>query len=1419
MWSFHSNGERVAMAQLTISLLGPFQVALNGAAVTQFGSDTARALLVYLVMHPGVAHRRDVLAGLLWPELSNAAALRNLRVALSRLRNAIDDRDANTPLLDATPQTIQYTGDSRCRLDVQAMREALASIKAHDHAQLDECGQCAKQFQAVADLYRGDFLAGFALDSAPFEAWIVVERENYHWQALEALYTLTSYHEKQGNFEAAINGARRQVELEPWHESAHRQWMRVLALSGHRGAALVQYETCRQVLAEELGVEPEAETVALVGQIRDGVLALPPHNLAAERAAVVPPIEAGSLTISPVMVKEPAIPPPQFESPPFPEGERRTVTIVQAKVGGSESLLVRVGAEDWAATVSQLLRAIGIEIRRYGGEVDHYDENGFVAFFGAQAAHEDDPERGVLAALATQQAFGAQLTHLTDEVASLDDLSLRIGVHTGEVIVTVVEGSGGAGHRMVIGDVFSSANRLLAQAASGEVRVSEETYRLVEPLFKWASQDSTGGHTPLAHKLHTGKGRGLPGMYSDLVGRQRELGILQDAVTRLQSGVGGIVTLVGEAGIGKSRLVAEVRDAADLLWVEGHCLSYGETIAYGLWQDVLRALLGVTMDTPPAITDHALRAHVRALDAERFEASYAYLGRLLALPLPPDAQAMIAQMDAGNLQSGIFYAVERFLESAAQRQPLVIVCEDLHWADPTSLALLERLLALTDRVPLLFICVFRPRREHGCWHVRETALRTYPHRHIGVQLEPLTIAEGEMLVTNLLLSLPGPDDRKPVEGLPETLKKHILSRGGGNPFYVEEILRALIRSGAIVCHESSCRWETEQKVEEIGIPETLYGVLRSRIDQLPAGARHVLHLASVIGRIFPRPLLADIAERDGLDEHLVTLQREQMIRERARLPEAEFIFQHQLTLEVAYDGLLTRVRRVLHRRVAQAVERLYPGGVEEQLGLLAYHWEQAGETEQAVSYLRRAGEQAAAQYANAEAVDYLSRALTLLPHDDLPGQYALLCLREAVYFLQGVREAQREDLSQLKEIAAAMDDGGREAARRRAEVALREVSHFYHAGNQAPLFDAARKAVRLAQAAGDASLEAEGHLQLGSVLFNSWDLDGGREHWKKALAFVRAVGNRPLEAQVLRELGLAVFEIGRFDEARNYLEQNLQIHRESGNRLEEGKALNALALIVMGLHDLAQAKAHAENGLQLCRLTGNRYDEAWALCMLGEIQSRLGQYDEGVRRLQEALRLFSPAGVTLVECRIVLSQGWFAHSAGDDDACLDHSKRALNLADAIKFLPFRALASISLGDALAGKGCWSDAYKAYQEVLTLCQDQAWHQWDVSARAGLARIALSRDELQEALAHVREILGVVETWPELDGAWDPMRVYGTCYRVLRAVGDLRAKDVLQTAYRLLQGWAAKIDDKTLRRSYLENVPENREIVAEYEQVHP
>ncbi|MFL7811864.1 MAG: BTAD domain-containing putative transcriptional regulator, partial [Anaerolineae bacterium] len=505
------------MPRLTISLLGRFQVTLRGEPVTQFGSDTARALLAYLALHRGAPVRRDMLAGLLWPESPDAHARHSLRVAFSRLRTAIRDRDTETPLLPADRKTITFVEGASVGVDVEELRRLVAMTRAHAHDRIEGCDACAVLLQRATGLYRGEFLAGFSLDSVPFEEWMIVEREGLHWQALEALQTLAAYHEQQGDYTGAIEHARQQVELEPWREVAHRQWMRALALSGHRGAALAQYEACRQVLAEELGVDPGSETVQLYEAIRDGTLQ--PLRGGAGTPIPTPSPESIELPVAPSLPTTANA--GALAVPALKPGDRRLVTALWARVNEPEAVLDQLGPEAWAEVIREIDRIVESNVDRFGGQVFERQQDRLLAVFGVPTIHEDDPERAVLTALAVQQAIDRRQGH---------EVKACIGVDTAEVLVTYVDGE-----PRITGRARALAQRAGVAAKPGTVHVGENAYRLVRPLFEWSlTRGRTQRiHHPLAHKGSSAKGRGLPGQTSALVGREDEM--------RAQVGAGRVI--------------------------------------------------------------------------------------------------------------------------------------------------------------------------------------------------------------------------------------------------------------------------------------------------------------------------------------------------------------------------------------------------------------------------------------------------------------------------------------------------------------------------------------------------------------------------------------------------------------------------------------------------------------------------------------------------------------------------------------------------------------------------------------------------------------------------------------------------------------------------------------------------------------
>jgi class 3 adenylate cyclase/tetratricopeptide (TPR) repeat protein len=965
--------------------------------------------------------------------------------------------------------------------------------------------------------------------------------------------------------------------------------------------------------------------------------------------------------------------------------ERRMVTILFSDVKGSTQMAENLDPEEVMEIMEGAFDVLIEPITRYEGTVARLMGDAILAFFGAPIAHEDDPERACRAALEIiegAQRYAARL----EEKRGILGFNVRVGINTGLVVVGEV-GSDLRVEYTAMGDAVNLAARMESAAEPGTILITEDTHKLIAPLFETEAMgpmevkgktEPVSVYRVLAPRVAPSKPRGIAGLESPLVGREAEMGALQEAVERLQAGVGGIVTLVGEAGIGKSRLVAEARKRtlakvrkpsqgwSSVQWVEGRCLSYGTSIAYLLWLDVLRALLEVSPeDTPVAVRDtlrqwvQALRlSSGQALCPDRFEGVYPYLGRLMSLPLEAEEEAIVRDLEGEQLKAGTFRAVETLIEYAASDRPLVLVCEDLHWADPTSVELLERLLALTDRAPLLFLCVFRPQREHGCWRIKETAARLYRHRHTDLWLDPLTAVESETLVGNLLR----------VEALPQELRGRILSHAEGNPFYVEEIIRSLMDSGAIVRDEATGRWQATRDVADIPISDTLHGVLMARIDRLQEETKWVLQMAAVIGRIFLYRVLAAIArEERELDDHLLMLQREEMIRERARLPELEYIFKHHLTQEAAYNGLLKKERRVFHRRVAEALERLFPDRMEEQVGLLAHHWEQAEEPEKAQHYLYQAGEQARRQYANEEAITYFRRALALLEDapPDAPRKKAATKLYESlgdVLKLTGQYDEARTAYQNALASIPSQDRIGQGRLHCKTGMTWRFPRRFEKAMQA---YDKAETA--LGQEPAEAASEwwqewVEIQLERINVHYFQGELREMTELVEKIRPVVEQRGTPLQRVDFFLTLILANNRRDRFivsEQTLAYSRAYLEAAQESGSLSRITHARFVLGFNLLWRGEFDEAKEQLKAALELAVRMGNMYLQTQCLTYLTILYRKCGQVEEArdyaLRSLEAATSVQNPTYIGTARANLA----WVAWRKANLTEALEKGKAAL----------------------------------------------------------------------------------------------------------------------------------------------------------------
>ncbi len=546
----------------------------------------------------------------------------------------------------------------------------------------------------------------------------------------------------------------------------------------------------------------------------------------------------------------------------------------------------------------------------------------------------------------------------------------------------------------------------------------------------------------------------------------------------------------------------------------------------------------------------------------------------------------------------------------------------------------------------------------------------------------------------------------------------------------------------------------------------------------------------------------------------------------------------------------------MHEDVGNVLEELYGDQVEEIAVQLARHFDEAGVEDKARHYLRQASERARRQYANTEAVKYLSRALEMAPETDYAERYDLLLAREQAYHVQGAREEQFQDLTTLQELAEVLDDD-----RRRVTVSLRQAGYALVTDDYPATIVAARTAIDIAQAVRDVRGVVQGHLYWGRALVHQGEYELAQSHLEQALTLVQAAPQRPypveglhrLEADSLRVLGIVSYHLGDYSssrswfqqalrlyretndrrgesaslnnlsnlaadqgdyiEARDYLEQALRTYREIGDREGEGLVLGNLGSIAREQGDFAGAQMYHEQALHIHREVGSQQFAANALVGLGNTAYQVGDYSEARLCYEQALHTYRTIGDRAAEGYVLAQLGVLSHDSGDGESAREYGRQALHIAEQLGNHRDQAHALLSLGDALIAVGHLDEGADAFHQALTIRRRLGQSNLAMEPLAGLARAHMLQGDLIQAQACVEQILSHLES-QTLEGLMTPFRVYLTCYRVLKAGGDPRAKAVLGKAYSLLQKQAAKITDEEMRRSFLENVPAHRELLHEF-----
>jgi class 3 adenylate cyclase/predicted ATPase len=645
------------------------------------------------------------------------------------------------------------------------------------------------------------------------------------------------------------------------------------------------------------------------------------------------------------------------------EDELRPVTALFADVVGSTALGERLAPEEVKALIGECVSRMSRAVEEFGGTVQAYMGDGICAYFGVPVAHEDDPERAARAALRIIHVVGEYGRDI-EAAWGIQEFDVRVGINSGQTAVGLV----GAGdpQAVALGDTTNVAARLQSAARPGTVVAGEATANRLTSRFVL---EDLGGVTVKGRTEPVPAWRLVGPRVPDratatapLVGRDQEASRLAALVEELTAGRGQVLLIAGEAGIGKTRMLVELRALAGdrVTWLEGRCPSYGSQLLFGPFVQMLREWLSLQEGDAEVAVRTRLRARLGAVLADQLDAVLPYLGRLLSVSVDPDAEQELRALPSEELGASIRASYRAWIEALASAAPVIVALDDLHWADPSSRELAEELLELTDRGAVLVVAAFRPDPASEGWRFRLRSLSDYAHRAIDMPIGPLSDDAAEALLGVLL---PG--------ALDDDARRTIVRRAEGNPLYLEELLRALVESGGL--QERRRTWTLSVTAAD-QLPPELESLLVARIDRLPPGPRQLAQVAAAIGRTFPVRVLAQAAGRDDVDADLAALLRADIIREVRRFPELECTFRHGLLQEAAVSTLPPARRRALYGRVARTYEELYADSIEDHLVPLAQYHARSEDLGKALEYLLRASVLAVQLHATGQAGELLRRA-------------------------------------------------------------------------------------------------------------------------------------------------------------------------------------------------------------------------------------------------------------------------------------------------------------------------------------------------------------------------------------------------------------------------------------------------------------
>jgi class 3 adenylate cyclase/tetratricopeptide (TPR) repeat protein len=1077
------------------------------------------------------------------------------------------------------------------------------------------------------------------------------------------------------------------------------------------------------------------------------------------------------------------------------EGERKLVTVLFSDVANYTSMSDKLDPEEVHQIMDGCFKIIIDEIHKYEGTINQFTGDGLMALFGAPVAHEDHAQRACHAALAIQSAVTAYEERIKRDYGQ--DFKMRIGLNSGPVIVGAI----GDDLRMdytAIGDTTNLAARMETMAEPGSTLVSVNTHKLVKYFFEFEKLGQIqfkGKDQPQeAHKLiratdvETRMEASLARGLTELVGRRPEMEILHTAWERVKNGDGRVVDVVGEAGVGKSRLIYEFQKtiAEEASIFTGVCIHYGRSINFLPVIDVVREAFGIKEE----ISEQEARQRIEEIAVEGLASMIPFYLNLLSLKTDdPKFNAL----DPEGRKFGTFEAVKNLLLNLSEKKPLVVFLEDIHWIDKISEDFFNFFTHNIHGRPIMMLTAYRPEAEPP-W------TKGAHYRQLGI--ETLSTKSSVKLVRNVLGELE----------LDHDLEEKIVAKTGGNPFFVEEVVRELMERDDVV--QKDDRYVSRRPIDQLDIPDSVQGVLAARMDRLSEDLKQTMQVASVIGRDFAYKILRSIMQLgDELRAHLTNLVGIEVLYEKALYPDLEYIFKHALTQEVAYESLLKQRRREIHGRIARTIEELYADRLEQHYELLAHHWELSDSPDRSIEYLVLAGEKSHRNQAAHTAVDFYTRALNQIEKAE--------------------RTADPDLMTQIRE---------------------RLSASLHSMGKIEESFENCQEALRLARESGDQPKLLEILSGIPYLIYNTTLTDKMPPICEQGLELARALGDKGVEAIFTSMHAYWRYQWQGSDEYET-IQNAYFMAKKSGQP-------KALFITASWLYLLERWMGNPQQALKLVEgfiaplqsqfyITFANYLNlafSWAL-------TELGRYKEGIRYLEQGLDIAEKNSLHYFICRYYNSLGWTYSEFYSLKKAFNFNNKALENVIALKKSPamaylvseMRAMTEVNLLENKFEMGkadeAWENLACLEEEISSPDYDWLRDRWSVRMKDLRGVILLKRGDLDGAEEIVQQGLKVAtkrqfkkyigraerlsgrilaekgaydlaeaklrEALSKLEEVGNPKQLWITKTALARLYEKMKRPDLereqWQTAASVIRSTADDLEDKELRTTFISAGP--------------